>query len=125
MVAKMRMKRESSTYCLRAPLSLAFKTALGDDYGDFQNTYGAGFNAQLEVGWTWTESLDKAALTLEFSNFVKKIDHRHLGMDTPQLQITTPESLIQFAVSYFAKQNWAVENVRLSRGEDIVYRYER
>lgn len=103
---------------------MAFKTALGADFGDFQNTYGAGFNANLEVGWTWTESLDKAALEVAFSNFVKKIDHQHLGMDMPQLQITTPESLVQFAVSYFAKQNCAVKTVRLSRGEDITYRYD-
>jgi hypothetical protein len=121
------MTQDIRLYCLRASVSLAFKTSLGGDYGDFERPFGAGFNAQIEIAWNWTEGGEKDRQPLiesAFSQFIKKIDHRHLGLDAPELKITTPESLLKFADEYFSEKKLPCKSIRLWRGEDIQYRLE-
>jgi hypothetical protein len=118
------MTQKNELYCLRSNLAVAFKTPPGADYGAFQGTYGAGFNAQLEVAWTWTAGRDVSKLDTEFRAFVKIVDHRHLGMDAPELGISTPETLLKLAADHFEKLKIPASSVRLTRGEDVEYRLE-
>ena len=124
MVAKMTMTQSSGLYLLRAQISLAFKTPQGRDFGDFERPYGAGFNAEVEVGWDWTESLKKSRAKELFDEMIRQIDHRHLGMDAPELHVTTPESLLAFCVEHFKKKSMPAKTIRFRRGEDIHYRFE-
>jgi hypothetical protein len=120
-VAKMAMTHFSGLYLLRAQMSLALKTPPGSEFGDFERPYGAGFNAEIEIGWNWTESLNLDRLSSTFSELVQKIDHRHLGMDAPELQITTPESLLKYCLNFLNQKQCPAKVVRFRRGEDIVY----
>lgn len=123
MVAKTRMTHFSGLYLLRAQISLALKTSAGSDFGDFGRPYGAGFNAEIEIGWDWTESLDLGRLESVFSTLLERIDHRHLGMDAPDLKITTPESLLEFCFNDLKAKGLAAKVIRFRRGEDIVYEF--
>lgn len=107
-------------FFLRAELAIALKTPPGQDFGDFARPYGSGFNAELEAGWTSTNELALAVESV-FSDLVKKIDHRHLGMDAPELGITTPESMLQFCFHFLERTGHRPDVLRLRRGENIFY----
>jgi hypothetical protein len=104
------------TFFLRASMSVAFKVPSSNSevYGDFSRPFGAGFNAILEVGWTWTSGLNREKCERDFKTFVSKIDHQHLGFDVPELGITTPESLLEVCA-----REVSANIVRFQRGEDI------
>lgn len=121
MVAKIAMTQFSGLFLLRAQISLAFKTPPEAHFGDFGRPFGSGFNAELEVGWNWTESLDQVILLQHFSALVQSIDHRHLGLDALELGITTPESLLEYCWKYLSEKQFSPAVVRFRRGEDIVY----
>jgi hypothetical protein len=111
-------------FMLKRDLSLAFQVN-GDPlaYGDLARRFGAGFNASLEVGWKLTNLSQIDHLKRLFKDLCAKIDHRHLGLDEPELGITTPESLLLFSLNYLKKSHAEPQLLRFKRAEDIVYEW--
>ena len=91
-----------------------------EDLGDLSRPFGTGFNALLEAGWTWTEDLQCEKFQQRFSDLVKEIDHQHLGFDRPELQISTPETLVKYCA-----ETLGASIVRLKRGDDIAYEFKK
>lgn len=108
-------------FFLRSHLSLAFKVNenVADDHGDFGNRFGAGFNAELEVGWILGDGLDENDKQQSFKTLIRRLDHRHLGLDAPELEISTPETLL-----IFCAKELKADIVRLKRGADISYEFK-